>query len=468
MYEEAPSQPTPKTPQAAPKRPSATPSESVDQSEKPTSTESQIPKPEKSGQATGMAVANVVLNEVKSRGITGGLEWLASDAAIEAGNETKAQEDRENSEPANPKEVDEAQEPQTFDEPQHDPAYKEMLDQAVQRSSQIIEQRNAGNAPLTIDDVREIEDNELQHATLQFAYQHPDKAKAYAERDPNLKAALESITKNREPTGGNSEPTDQKPNMSNTEGKRFTLSKETFAKERIDGLKDVVADLKKEHPEVLSFAMFGSMVKGTAREASDIDGYLYVDADLAKEFSGQGSDVLQKSADGKVTTFSDELQQQYEQEIRNKLKGRLNLSDEQVRHIRVRPINEQIVDDEIAKLDDYTAKAEQFKQESASYWDALQANLDGKGEIPDPASYPQYPDIESSSTNIFPMFHLKVGNGIEKYRAYLIDRLSQMGERGEKIWQQVIESTESLEQNLQSNTGKRYPRTLEEAASVYG
>lgn len=80
--------------------------------------------------------------------------------------------------------------------------------------------------------------------------------------------------------------------------KRFKLSGEPFAKERLAKVKTTVDVLKREHPEILSFCLFGSMVKGKAKPESDIDGYLFVDADsvpnaqLASQQLEGSTDVL--------------------------------------------------------------------------------------------------------------------------------------------------------------------------------
>jgi len=60
----------------------------------------------------------------------------------------------------------------------------------------------------------------------------------------------------------------------NKSDKRFLLSREQFSKDRIEALREEIDAMKSKYPEVLSLCLFGSMVKGTAHEESDIDGYL--------------------------------------------------------------------------------------------------------------------------------------------------------------------------------------------------
>src|SRR4051812_12371483 len=65
--------------------------------------------------------------------------------------------------------------------------------------------------------------------------------------------------------------------------KRFELSREQFAMDRVKAIQGTIDAVKKDCPEILSFALFGSLVKGTTRPESDIDMYIYVDANVVQE-----------------------------------------------------------------------------------------------------------------------------------------------------------------------------------------
>lgn len=219
-----------------------------------------------------------------------------------------------------------------------------------------------------------------------------------------------------------------------SENKRFKLSREDFARDRIQAIKDTIKEIKKERPEILSFCMFGSMTKGTAKLESDIDGFLLVDAEKTKEDMSEG-DFLEdeKTEYGRLATFfRGEAEADYKNLLIDRMKSKIDLPIRDFRDIRVRPISREIIDRHIRSLE------------------AAESD-----DIP-------------PSTNLTAMFHLDVGGGIKTYRKYLIEKLSKMGEKGEKIWNRIITSTESMEQNFNWNTDKRYPRNLEEAKKTYG
>lgn len=224
--------------------------------------------------------------------------------------------------------------------------------------------------------------------------------------------------------------------------KRFILSKEQFAQERIRGIKDTVRELQKEYSEVLGLCLFGSMTKGTVCPESDIDGSFFIDADkVAKKFGFKENDILQNINVelGRAECFKENSElgiPDYGREIREKLQERLNLSLKQIKHITVRPISENIIDQHL----DILKRRVEIREYSG----------------------PLYP-----SRNLFPMFHLETGRGIKKCRKYLIDKLIASGETGEKVWKAIIKSTEELE-HIRIDTRKRYPRTLKEAQKVYG
>ncbi|HLD25573.1 MAG TPA: nucleotidyltransferase domain-containing protein [Candidatus Andersenbacteria bacterium] len=231
-------------------------------------------------------------------------------------------------------------------------------------------------------------------------------------------------------------PTAREPDLSE---KRFHLSPESFNQERIQGIKNAMREIKQESPEVLALTMFGSMVKGTARERSDIDGYLFVDADeVAKKYPTR--DVIETVTENddyfvSTTYLKPDIDAIYKSALREKLQKSLKLSNEQVKDIRIRPISNEIIDKEIANLTEAQKKSER-------------------------------PALASS--NLSAMFHLGVGLEIRPYRHHLIDKLSQMGDSGEKIWKEVIGATEINEQNFTYNDKKHYPRSLAEARQTYG
>src|SRR5258708_1928851 len=132
--------------------------------------------------------------------------------------------------------------------------------------------------------------------------------------------------------------------------KRFNLQNENFpevAKQRLRAIKEEVKNLRQEKPEVLSLCMFGSLTTGKSRPDSDIDGYLFIDLDkAAKRKSTLPSNITETEIDDlgtPETLLNDEVSLSYSQPLRDRLKQDLKLSDEQVKHIRSRPISKEII-----------------------------------------------------------------------------------------------------------------------------
>ena len=158
----------------------------------------------------------------------------------------------------------------------------------------------------------------------------------------------------------------------NESEKRFVLSKEEFSRNRLEALKDGVREIKEEHPEVLSFCMFGSMVKGTAHEGSDIDGYLYIDSELAAKEKGTVENrILLTGANG--TDFSKEAGEQYARELKDLLMEKSGLGAEGVKDIRSMPISSSVIAHEIDSVFAYYRASGQYDHD----WDAW---LDKKPE----------------------------------------------------------------------------------------
>lgn len=247
-------------------------------------------------------------------------------------------------------------------------------------------------------------------------------------------------------------------------GHRFRLSEEEFAKERLEHLKQGFDKLKTEDDAVLSLCMFGSFVKGNVKPESDIDGYVFVDADkLLARAKANASDpekiepVYENSSNKSTETYlTEKLWLEYKDKVNKDLGESGVLSTEQLNGIKVRPVNEEILSHQINGLAEYHKELEEFNKKRTEY-------VEGKSE-----EHPEKPEFIGISSTLVGMFHLDMGGGIRKYRKSVIDKLSSIGEEGEKIWGEIVEGVEMQEQYYQTNTDKRYPRTLLEAQKIYG
>ncbi|MFA6898442.1 MAG: hypothetical protein WC250_03510, partial [Candidatus Paceibacterota bacterium] len=220
-------------------------------------------------------------------------------------------------------------------------------------------------------------------------------------------------------------------------------------------------------PEVLSFCMFGSMVKGMAHEGSDIDGYLYIDsAQVAKGEGISEEQVLENSVTLNQTYLTQEVAKKYILEFRAGVRERTGLEDKDVEHIRSRPISEKVIDMEIARLLAFYKAREEYDAKVKGWADSRPPR---GSSVDDLVAYekarPIYPSYVAPSLG--DMFHLDVGGGVKKYRKIFIERLNELGPSGEKIWEDTIRSAEMIENNLSTAPNKRYPRTLVAARAVY-
>jgi predicted nucleotidyltransferase len=231
--------------------------------------------------------------------------------------------------------------------------------------------------------------------------------------------------------------------------KRFEIQSDDFIRERLDIIQSGIEEMQEEDPNVLGLTMFGSMVKGKAHETSDVDGYLFLDAErlaqeeeqLAAQENREARPVTFDIGDtGNLSTYPGEhLYDVYKPLIKEKFtKGDL-LNEEQISDVNIRPISEEIIDRHLSSL----LQASKLSENSE----------DGV-------------DIEPSQ-NLYGLFHLSIGHGLEKYRQQVIEKLEEFGSEGEEIWSKIIGQTEKLEQYMYTDTPVRYPRTLAEARDLY-
>jgi predicted nucleotidyltransferase len=267
--------------------------------------------------------------------------------------------------------------------------------------------------------------------------------------------------------------------MSQEFPKRFQLSSEPFAQRRVEGIKRALESIQEERPEVLSFTLLGSLVKGNTREDSDIDMHVYIDAD--KISTQEGTETLiedrkfdfktKKGEEFQAGTFhwkelSDEIRAEYLEYIRSKLKAELpELKATQLLHIFPLPLSESILEE---MLDELVNSYKKYPQGTDDETFHLGVQEIKRGEAAQKeTSFSRYEPNQS----LYGMFFLDAGGGIRPYRKFLIDRLYKEGEVGEQIWKNLISSTEGWEQRRNFHDGpsdKRYPRTLGEARKVYG
>ena len=213
--------------------------------------------------------------------------------------------------------------------------------------------------------------------------------------------------------------------------------------------------------------MFGSMVKGAAKLESDIDGYLFIAIDELPKVDKEDVAIQDDISDhGFLTTsLTPYYKDKYSILLRDGLKTKLNLKDEQVGHARVLPISGDIIERHINSLLLAINAEQRFNQErDLEEQEFRKAHPD---EIFFRKLRPENLPLPFASVNLTALFHLDVGGKIGSYRAEVVNKLKQQGQAGEQAWKYIIEGTESIEQNLSTNTNKLYPRSLAEAELLY-
>lgn len=261
--------------------------------------------------------------------------------------------------------------------------------------------------------------------------------------------------------------------------KRFSLSSEESAKEKIRAVQSTIEEMKREYPEVIGVSLFGSLVKGTATLESDIDALLLVNPDAIAPDANKGPivhfvrydhAVIRGGASNESTfhwpELRSDLSEKYEQIFKEKLTQKLpTLREEQSRDITVAPLSQALIGkmlDEI--VDSYKKYPNGVSQQVIRLEHKIDLGEEGKFN-------PENIRIEPSQL-LYMLFHMDVGGGLPPYRKMVLDRLSAEGILGETIWTNLISSTESWEQGGVAfdalPTEKRYPRTLAEAVGLYG
>ena len=224
------------------------------------------------------------------------------------------------------------------------------------------------------------------------------------------------------------------------ESHRFRINE--AASKKLAILRKDFTEFALNNPEVVGLTLFGSHTKGLAREDSDVDGYLFVNSDKADE-------NLAREKQARVYPLEEDkaweaAQQNIGLKFREQEQRSLGLTPEKAKEMRLRLISKKRIDTELTNVIDYGRKMVDYNS--------------GKGSVPD---YPKKIAIDQ-------LFHLQIGKGLDGYRRYILDRLQQEGDAGEKGWGFVIDGVEMMERSLQVNRdNKLYPQTLEAAMARF-
>lgn len=220
---------------------------------------------------------------------------------------------------------------------------------------------------------------------------------------------------------------------------------DTISSERIVKIDGEVQRLQKLHPEFLGLGLFGSTARGTARIDSDIDLVVFIHA--------QGLPFGSLDTYEDYYRYNDEIKHYFDVELRRGVKKRYNscivkelqqvcnFPRDQIFDTWFVPISNTLIDFFV-----------EYKK------------INGGDYVPD---------------FILAMFFPHLGDGIEPFRSYLVQRLLELGEKGEELWAEITsdafsyvkgrspfypQSSEEFVRALPSV----FPSSLKEAWDKYG
>jgi len=234
--------------------------------------------------------------------------------------------------------------------------------------------------------------------------------------------------------------------------KRFEVAKNPVAYGRLEQFRQQVKKFQEEYPEVLGATVFGSMIKGEKATAeSDIDGFLYIDAEVNDKEKLKNRSKL-------------------EIDYKTNLLKRLGLSPEEeekyFHDFQPKILSNEILDQDInsfvtiyKKRQEYRMIAEEYEEEN----DVVLMLADRE------KLFGQMPGIPSVDESIAGMFHARVGHGIQKYRRLFLEKLMTLEDpkMAREIWNGIYAQLSTYEGRGSEGKIVRLPATLEEALQIY-
>lgn len=242
--------------------------------------------------------------------------------------------------------------------------------------------------------------------------------KRYDENVAKVRAARNGGESQSAKMGGNAD----------LESHRFRVSE--FSSPKINSLRKEFLAFSYENPTVAGITIFGSHTKGMAKEGSDIDGYLFVEAPDSPDENNNR--VLPPEGDSIWESLSIDVGDKFRKQVGPKL----GLTPDQTRDVKLRLLSKKRIDNELAEL------INEAKSEKVS----------------------EFLRTAPASNNLDKLFHMQLGKGLDQYRAYVLRRLQMEGEVGDRAWHALIASTEMMERDLKLNRDEKlFPQTIKDA-----
>lgn len=215
-----------------------------------------------------------------------------------------------------------------------------------------------------------------------------------------------------------------------------------------------LAEFQAQHPQILGATIFGSRLKGTAREDSDVDCRILADADYLEQHGAKATITEEGDVEwGDNGSFVYELEEKISKDIAtNTNKDWLTIR----RGIYIEPMSKKLIHEHLQKF-------LQNRQASIDTLAAINAWSFGGNKGPRPTGPPLI-DIGSSVPALFAPDLIP---GLDKYRRLVVEELSSAGRLGAITWANIMKQVQFGEGHVDTRNPYYYPQDLDQAKQWY-
>lgn len=185
----------------------------------------------------------------------------------------------------------------------------------------------------------------------------------------------------------------------------------------LGSLKQEFQGFQQEHPEAIGLTVYGSQVKGTAKESSDVDCFLFVDEEKLTDQKAEDKDTIIP--------------------FKKRVRSVVSPSVGTLKDVQIHMLSKDGIDTQVDSL--------------VGFYDKLDVYLKNGGEDPEQPDY----DLQD-------LFHMQIGRGLDEYRRYIIDRFEQSGDPGKRAFDLIMGDLEDWEGNDSLNE-ELFPKDFQKA-----
>lgn len=277
-----------------------------------------------------------------------------------------------------------------------------------------------------------------------------------------------------------------------SEQRRFDVSPDLYSRERVQMMKHILEELRKELPDIsIAISLFGSLTKGKkltkeTAPSADIDCVVFVDIDDIEKKYEQLLQVNPVFAEQYRRAFNEERNQHARSMEAIKMGETISPFDtELIRNIpktaawfsiqRFTKGFFAIKLNEAASRMGFEEPSFTSQKKDIFVWPiALHGDhsiMKAVFNLETAQHYGEESEIRGGEQALSRYFHLNVGGGLRKYRQAFLQELSQMDpEKAEGMWRCVREAVETVERrgSISENLYAQFPQTFFEARRYYG